>query len=120
MAGCRCAPHLQREGVPVTNARPKEGLLFWNHAAFIPKDLRKAEIAMEIVNTMLSEEYGTALTKASNYGPMSAKALAGFSDQDQKRVRPRRDRRQDGSALYGLWPDDMNSWIEAWASFKSA
>ena len=35
---------LQREGVPVTNARPKEGLLFWNHAAFIPKDTRKAEI----------------------------------------------------------------------------
>jgi len=110
---------LQREGVPVTNARPKEGLLFWNHAAFIPKDSRKAEIAMEIVNTMLSEEYGTALTKASNYGPMSSKALAGFSDQDQKAFGL--DVTDGKTALfYGLWPADMNSWIEAWASFKSA
>ncbi len=29
---------LLREGIPVTSARPKEGLLFWGHAAFIPKD----------------------------------------------------------------------------------
>ena len=79
--------------------RPAErGASVLDHAAFIPKDPRKAEIAMEIVNTMLSEEYGAALTKSSNYGPMSSKAMAGFSAGSEG-VWPRCHRRQNRSLL---------------------
>jgi len=110
---------LLREGIPVASARPKEGLLFWGHAAFIPKDSRKADLAMEVANTMLSEEYSAALTNASNYGPISSKAMATFSPDDQKRIGL--DVTDGKTALLPeLWPQEMSSWIEAWASFKSA
>ncbi len=110
---------LVREGIPVLNARPKEGILFWNHAAFIPKDTKKPELAYELTNAMLSEEYGIALTRNSNYGPMSAKALATFSDDEKKRfgldvTGP------DTARFTANFPNDMNAWIEAWAGFKSA
>ena len=110
---------LVREGIPVLNARPKEGILFWNHAAFIPKETKKFDLAMEITNTMLSEEYSAALTKASNYGPMSAKALAAFSDEEKKKFGL--DVTDDRTARFTAnFPNDMNAWIEAWAAFKSA
>jgi spermidine/putrescine-binding protein len=103
----------------VGSARPKEGLLFWTHAAFIPKDSSKADLAMEVANTMLSEEYSVALTKASNYGPISSKAMASFSADDQKRLGL--DVTDGKTALLPeFWPDKMSAWIEAWASFKSA
>ena len=110
---------LLREGIPVGSARPKEGLLFWTHAAFIPKDSSKAALAMEIANTMLSEEYSKALTNASNYGPILSKAMASYSPEDQKRLRFDV---TDGKTelLPELWPDKMSAWIEAWATFKSA
>jgi spermidine/putrescine-binding protein len=110
---------LLREGIPVGSARPKEGLLFWTHSAFIPKDSRKADLAMEIANTMLSEEYSVALTKASNYGPISSKAMASFPVEDQKRFGL--DVTDGKTALLPeLWPAQMSAWIEAWAAFKSA
>jgi spermidine/putrescine transport system substrate-binding protein len=110
---------LLREGIPVASARPKEGLLFWAHAAFIPKDSAKADLAMEVANTMLSEEYSAALTNASNYGPISSKATASFSPEEQKRLGL--DVTDGKTALLPeLWPQEMSSWIEAWASFKSA
>ncbi|WP_237180230.1 ABC transporter substrate-binding protein [Rhodoplanes sp. Z2-YC6860] len=110
---------LLREGIPVASARPKEGLLFWTHAAFIPKDSSKAALAMEVANTMLSEEYSVALTNASNYGPISSKAMASYSPADQKRLGL--DVTDGKTALLPeFWPDEMSAWIEAWAAFKSA
>jgi spermidine/putrescine-binding protein len=110
---------LVREGITVLNARPKEGILFWNHAAFIPKDTQKAELAYAITNSMLSEEYGIALTRASNYGPMSAKALATFND-DEKKLFGLDVTGPDTARFTANFPNDMNAWIEAWAGFKSA
>ena len=90
------APHCCREGIPVASARPKEGLLFWSHAAFIPKDSRKADLAMEVANTMLSEEYSAALTECfqlrTDLVQGDGDVLAGRPEAD----RPRRDRWKDG------------------------
>jgi spermidine/putrescine transport system substrate-binding protein len=110
---------LLRENVPVASGRPKEGLLFWAHAAFIPKDTAKADLAMEITNTMLSEEYSLALTNASNYGAISSKALASYSDAEK--IRLGLDVTDGKTALLPeFWPADMASWIEVWAGVKSA
>lgn len=110
---------LVREGIPATNARPKEGICFWNHAAFIPKESKKPELAFAITNAMLSEEYGVALTKESSYGPMSAKALASFTEEEKKKFGL--DVTDDKTVRFTAnFPNDMNAWIEAWGKFKLA
>ena len=110
---------LQRNGVKVTNAWPKEGLLLWNQAAFIPKDSPNAAATESVVNAMLSPEFGIALAKESNYGPVSQKALAAFSPEEQKKLGL--DATTRGVKLYSMkWPADMNAWIEAWGAFKAA
>jgi spermidine/putrescine transport system substrate-binding protein len=110
---------LQKNGVKVTNAWPKEGLLLWNQAAFIPKESPHAEATEKVVNAMLSPEFGVALAKESNYGPVTNKAIAAFSQDDQKKIGL--DATTRGAKLYTMkWPADMNSWIEAWGAFKAA
>lgn len=110
---------LQRSGVKVTNAWPKEGLLLWNQAAFIPKDSPNFESTEKVVNAMLSPEFGVSLAKESNYGPVSQKAISQFSPEEQKQIGL--DATTRGSKIYSMkWPTDMNAWIEAWGSFKSA
>jgi spermidine/putrescine transport system substrate-binding protein len=110
---------LQRSGVAVTNAWPKEGLLIWNQAAFIPKDSPNAALTESVVNAMLSPEFGIALAKDSNYGPVSQKAIESFSVDEQKKLGL--DATTRGVKLYSMkWPTDMNTWIEAWGEFKAA
>jgi len=110
---------LQRNGVKVTNAWPKEGVLLWNQAAFIPKDSPHAEASEKVVNAMLSSEFGVALAKESNYGPVTQKAIAAFSTDEQKKLGL--DVTTRGAKLYSMqWPSDMNAWIEAWGAFKAA
>ncbi len=110
---------LARENIPVVSARPKEGILAWNHAAFIPKDTQKPELAFKMVNAMLSEEYGIAMTRASNYGPMNAKALASFSPDEVKTFGL--DVTDPKIARFrATFPPGMNQWLEAWTAFKLA
>ncbi len=110
---------LQKDGFKVTNAWPTDGLLVWNHAAFIPKDSPKAEVTEQVVNAMLSPEFGIALAKDLNYGPVTNKALAQFSAEDQRKLGIDVPSRK--VALYELkWPNDMNAWIETWGAFKAA
>jgi spermidine/putrescine transport system substrate-binding protein len=110
---------LQRDGYPVVNSWPKEGLLVWDHAAFIPKDTKNADLSEQVVNAMLSPDFGVMLGKVFNYGPVTKAALAKFSPEQQHKLGldvPKRN-----VAIYQLkWPADMNAWIEAWAGFKAA
>jgi spermidine/putrescine-binding protein len=110
---------LQNNGVKVTNAWPKEGLLLWNQAAFIPKDSSKFEATEKVINAMLSPEFGVALAKESNYGPVSQKAISQFSPEEQKKIGL--DATTRGTKIYSMkWPADMNAWIETWGAFKAA
>jgi len=110
---------LQRDGFKVVNAWPSDGLLVWNHAAFIPKDTPKAELTEQVVNAILSPEFGITLAHDLSYGPVTTKALAEFSPEEQRRLGI--DVPSRSLALYQLkWPNDMNAWIETWAAFKAA
>jgi spermidine/putrescine-binding protein len=110
---------LLNSGIKVANAWPKEGLLLWNQAAFIPKDSPKAEAAEKVINAMLSPEFGVAIVKESNYGPVSQKAISQFSIEEQKKLGL--DATTRGTKIYSMkWPNDMNKWIEAWGAFKAA
>jgi spermidine/putrescine transport system substrate-binding protein len=110
---------LQRDGFKVVNAWPSEGLLVWNHAAFIPKDTPNAEMTEQVVNAMLSPDFGITLARDLSYGPVTKKALAAFSKEDQHRLGI--DVPSRGVKLYQLkWPSDMNAWIETWGAFKAA
>lgn len=110
---------LHANGVKVKNAWPKEGILLWNMSAFIPKDSKNVEATTSVVNAMLSPEFGVAMTEATNYGSASQKAIDAFSVADQERIGLNATTR--GGKLNPLkWPNDMNSWIEAWGAFKAA
>ena len=110
---------LQRDGIKATNAWPSDGLLVWNHAAFIPKDTRKIDLTHQVINAMLSPEFGETLTRIAQYGPVSSKALEKFPPDQQRTMGI--DVPSRGVKLYELqWPNDMNAWIETWAEFKAA
>lgn len=110
---------LARDGFKVANAWPTDGLLVWNHAAFIPKDSPKGELAEQAVNAMLSTDFGVALARVLNYGPVTKAALAQFSAEEQSKLGI--DVPSRNLALYQLkWPNDMNAWIETWGAFKAA
>ena len=110
---------LLRQKLPVANAWPKEGLLIWNQAAFMPKDSPKSALTEAVVNAMLSPEFGVALAKESTYGPVSTKALDAFSAEEQHQLGF--DALTRHVALYPYsWPVEMNAWIEAWGEFKAA
>ena len=110
---------LQKDGFKVVNAWPSDGLLVWNHAAFIPKDTPKAELTEQVVNGMLSPEFGISLARDLSYGPVTKKALAEFSAEEQRKLGI--DVPSRNVALYQLkWPNDMNAWIETWGAFKAA
>src|SRR5262245_3375162 len=110
---------LQRDGFKVTNAWPSDGLLVWNHAAFVPKDTPKAELTEQVVNAMLSPEFGITLARDLSYGPVTTKALAEFSPEEQGRLGIDVPSRNLARQRF-QWPNDMNSWIEAWGAFKAA
>jgi spermidine/putrescine-binding protein len=110
---------LQKQGLPVTNAWPKEGILIWNQSAFIPKESSNAALSEAVVNAMLSPEYGVALAKESSYGPVTKGALSSFTPEEQKQM--------GFDAVTGdvkrspySWPNNMNAWIQAWGEFKAA
>jgi len=115
-------PHreaLQKQGRNVTNNWPSDGLLVWSHGAFIPKDAPNADLAMRTVNTMLSPEYGAALSRQTGYISSSLKAASILSADERKKYGY--DVRQQGIKTYGLkYPTDLNRWVEVWNKVKSA
>ncbi|MFO1190239.1 MAG: extracellular solute-binding protein [Alphaproteobacteria bacterium] len=115
-------PHreaLQKQGRNITNNWPSEGLLVWSHGAFIPKDAPNADAAMRLVNTMLTGEYGAALSRETGYLGATTTAEALLSADEKKKYGY--DVRQRGIKTYGLkYPTDLNRWVEVWNKVKSA
>ena len=110
---------LQKEGHPVTNNWPAEGLLVWNQSAFIPKDSPAADASHRVIDAMLSGEYGRKLTEVTNYLVTSAPAAAGFSDEEKMRYGY--DVLERGLNVKPLnFPPNLDAWIEDWGRFKAA
>ena len=110
---------LQREGHPITNNWPGEGLLVWNQSAFIPKDSPAADSAHRAIDAMLSGEFGRTLTEVTNYLVTSADTAAGFSDKQKRSFGY--DILERGLNIKPLnFPANLDAWIEDWGRFKAA
>ena len=115
-------PHreaLQKQGLNVTNNWPSEGLLVWSHGAYIPKDSSNSESAMRLVNTMLTGEYGAALSRETGYLGVTNAAESLLTAAEKKKYGY--DVKQRGLKTYGLkYPAELNRWVEVWNKVKSA
>ena len=110
---------LQRRGLDVTNNWPTDGLLFWNQAAFIPKQAPNAAEAHAVINAMCGTEYGTALTQETEYMVTNESTAAALSAADRRKYGY--DILERGLNLVPLaWPNSMDNWIEAWGRVKAA
>jgi len=110
---------LQRRGVDVTNNWPSDGLLFWNQAAFIPKQAPNAAEAHAVINAMCGTEYGTALTRETEYLVTNQGTSAALTAEERRKFGyDILERRLNLVPL--AWPKNMDSWIEAWGKVKAA
>lgn len=110
---------LQKQGLNVTNNWPSDGLLTWNQAGFVPKDAPNAEAAQRVINAMLSKEFGTVLTRVTNYPSTSQEVVSEFSPEEQRKLGL--DLAERDLAVYNMsFPPSMDRWIEVWNTVKSA
>ncbi len=110
---------LAGQGHNVANNWPSEGLLIWTQAGFIPADSPNADAAHEVINSMLSLEYGRALVETTDYPTTSAEVAESFSAEDQTRLGL--DIAERGVKIVPMgFPENLDSWIEAWGRFKAA
>ena len=110
---------LQRRGLDVTNNWPTDGLLFWNQAAFIPKDAPNKPEAHAVINALCSADYGLALTRETEYLVPSQGTVNALSAEERRKLGY--DIMERKLNLVPLaWPRSMDSWIEAWGKVKAA
>lgn len=69
---------LQKQGVPVKFAKPKEGALTWVCGAMIHKDAPKLDRAHDIINSMISVDTGKWLIGENGYGHSNKKSFDQF------------------------------------------
>ena len=110
---------LQTQGMDIAGNHPKEGLLWWVHAAFIPRQSPNPEDAYKWLNFLLSAEYGAKLTELAGVLSTSQLAKDSFSPEMQKTHGYDILERGGPMVRLGL-PKHFDLWLEAWAEFKAA
>ena len=110
---------LQQQGMDIVGNHPKEGLLWWVHAAFIPKNAPNPEDSYKLLNFLLSAEYGSKLTQMAGVLSTSQLAKDSFSSAEQK-VQGYDILERGGPMVRLGLPKRMDLWLEAWAEFKAA
>lgn len=110
---------LQKKGFKVTNAWPKEGVLSFAHAAFVPKDAKNPDGAHAVINAMLGADYAGQVTKVSGYLSTSKLGTLDLSPEERKRFGYGV---LDGTTKHhGLgFPTNIGKFIEGWNRVKSA
>jgi spermidine/putrescine-binding protein len=110
---------LQKQGMNVTNAWPKEGLLVWSQGAFIPKDAQNIRGSHAVINAYLDTEIGKVLAANTNYPTTSTEISGAFQPEERKKLGL--DIVERGVKVYPLkFPNAMDEWLEAWNTVKSA
>ncbi|WP_108658854.1 ABC transporter substrate-binding protein [Acuticoccus kandeliae] len=110
---------LQKKGFPITNAWPKEGVVSFSQAGYIPKDAGNKDGALAVLNAFLSEEYASELVGASGYLTTSLLGTKGLTDEEKARLGY--GILEGTTAAYPMvFPTDMGAWIEVWSRVKSA
>jgi len=110
---------LQKQGMDIVGNHPKEGLLWWVHAAFIPRQAPSPEDSFKFLNFLLSAEYGAKLTESAGVLSTSQAAKDSFSPGDQK-VHGYDILERGGPMVRLGLPKRLDLWLEAWAEFKAA
>ncbi len=110
---------LQDQGLDVVSNHPKEGLLWWVHAAFLPAAAQRPDEAHQWVNFLVSQEWGRKLTELSGVPSTSRLAKESFTPAQQKAYGY--DTLDSNRPLVRLGsPPRMDMWLEAWSEFKAA
>lgn len=110
---------LAGQGHNVGNNWPSEGLLVWSQSAFVPANSPNAEAAHEVINAMLSLEYGQALVGATDYPTTSSAVADSFAPEERARLGL--DIVERGVKIVPMgFPESLDRWIEAWGRFKAA
>ncbi|MBV9348929.1 MAG: extracellular solute-binding protein [Pseudolabrys sp.] len=110
---------LKQQGVDIASNHPKEGLLWWVHAGFIPAGTTKVEDAEKWINFLISPEFGRTLTETTGVPSTSQAAKDSFSKEQQKELGY--DVLDSGKPMVRLeQPKYLERWLEAWSEFKAA
>jgi spermidine/putrescine transport system substrate-binding protein len=110
---------LRQQGVQVASNHPKEGLLWWVHAAFLPAGSGKTAEADTWINFLISPEFGKSLTETSGVPSTSQAAKDSFTPQQQ--AEHGYDVLDSGKPMVRLeQPKHLDLWLQAWSEFKAA
>jgi spermidine/putrescine transport system substrate-binding protein len=110
---------LRQQGIPVASNHPKEGLLWWVHAAFLPAGSAKTAEADTWINFLISPEFGKSLTETSGVPSTSQAAKDSFTPQQQADYGY--DVLDSGKPMVRLEePKHLDLWLQAWSEFKAA
>jgi len=110
---------LQKQGADVNSNQPKEGLLFWVQSAFMPAQAPNPQAAHSFANFLLSAEGASTMTKGTGVPSPSLLGKNAFSPEEQKVYGY--DILESNAAMVRIEPpEDMSTWLEAWADFKAA
>lgn len=110
---------LREQGIAVNSNHPKEGLLWWVHAAFLPASSKKIEDANAWINYLISPEFGKILTEQTGVPSTSQAAKDSFSKEQQASLGY--DVLDSGKPMTKLeQPQHLDLWLQAWSEFKAA
>ena len=74
--------NLRAEGIPVKFADPKEGALTWCCGIVLHAEAPNPDLALELIDSMISPETGVYCIREFAYGHANVKAFEGFSDAE--------------------------------------
>jgi spermidine/putrescine-binding protein len=120
------------KGVNVVYATPKEGYLLWAMVAYLVAGNRspeKIEASYQLLDYMLSPEYGAVITnlrgymtnpaapefasKSGKFDPATAKKIADIDAGVKTKF-------QSGGTWQARWPSNIEAYEEEWQRFKAA
>jgi spermidine/putrescine transport system substrate-binding protein len=76
------ANRLRGEGIPVKFADPKEGALTWCCGVVLHAEAPNPDLALELIDSMISPETGVYCIREFAYGHANLKAADAFSDAE--------------------------------------
>jgi len=110
---------LRQQGVDIGSNHPKEGLLWWVHAGFLPAGSTKVDGADKWMNFLISRDFGKQLTESAGVLSTSQAAKDSFTPKEQKDHGY--DVLDNGRPMVRLeQPKHLDLWLEAWSEFKAA
>lgn len=120
------------KGTNVVYAKPKEGYLLWAMAAYLvagDHSKERVDAAYELLDYMLSPEYGAAITALRGYmtnpkAPEYAASSGKFDADTAKKVADIdagvKKKFESGGTWQARWPTNIEAYEEEWQRFKAS